>query len=474
MSSTPQTQTASPPSRGLLRLAAAALGMTVLGMGVGFARTNPLDLGSDLAESPASVLPGDAVAYLELDAEPGLGQQVEALRFAAKFPGLRRRLPQGEDTDPRELLWQRLADGRKACEGIDYGRDVEPWLGQRAGLALRAGSEQPVVALETNQEKTGEQPQSGAAAKLAGCLTGGSGAATSQGYLLLAADQAAADQLAQLEDSASLAVAERFDADLTKVGSRGFLSWWATRDGLLQLAPDQFRDAPLVSTAGTLRLADGSPEVRTLARLDRELKTSQSSTAVGDFPPETALAVGLAEGSIVLDEAWPALEKLIGTPSETSDLNLPDDLRTVLGRDARIAVGPRTADGSQPWSLSSYADRTALGDVLRRAGGSEPVTIVAGTPKVPVAATAANTEWAQRVSGSKRQLDRGAMFKAAVAKPEQAQFALFVDLQQFPGELREYLPDASPEDLEALQALGLTGHVEDDNFVVAVGRLTAR
>ena len=99
--------------------------------------------------------------------------------------------------------------------------------------------------------------------------------------------------------------------------------------------------------------------------------------------------------------------------------------------------------------------------------------IVAGTPKVPIAATLENVAWARHVSQTKDKLATDGRFKAAVAKPEQAQFALYANLDQLEPVLRERLDGADPADLAALQAAGLTAHVEDANYLVAVARLTA-
>lgn len=465
------------PATGRTRRFALAglVGAAVLGTGISFVLANPLDLGKDLAESPAEVLPADAVGYAEIDLEPGLGEQAEALGFALKVPSLRSALRDGERTDPRRELWQRLASQRCRSE-LDFQQDLAPWLGESAGVALQLGASVPVVALQTTDEDLARRAATG----LARCSDGElAGSAITRGYLVLAADQATADAVVAATGTANLAGSERFSADMTKVGTRGFASWWATRAGLQQLdrqgrVPQQIArqlpELPLVSTGGTLRLAEGNPEVRTVAKLTVELKTSQNSTAVGDLPQDTSLAVGLSEGGIAVDEAWPWLQDSIG---RREGLRLPQDARTALGRDGRVSVGPREADGSWPWAWSSYADRGALADVLHRAGGSPRASIVAGTPKVPIAATLENVAWARHVSQTKDKLATDGRFKAAVAKPEQAQFALYANLDQLEPVLRERLDGADPADLAALQAAGLTAHVEDANYLVAVARLTA-
>ncbi|GAA1393044.1 hypothetical protein [Luteococcus peritonei] len=463
-------------SRGRLarRLAAGLIGLGVLGMGASFVATNPLHLGEDLAEGPDAVLPGDAVAYLELDAEPGLGQQAEALAYAGKLPSLRRMLS-GERTDVRQLAWQRLAPAE--CRGVvDFDRDLRPWLGQRIGVALRDGAELPVMAFEATDEQAARE----GARKIASCWPGGlgRGVAWQQGYLLLAADQAAADSAQQKAAEDPLTTGERHAQDLTKVGTRGFVTWWATRSGLEQVADlshwsDETRErlatAPLVSTGGTLRMGEGSPEVRTVAKLTTELKTSQHSTALGDLPADSSLAVGLAEGDVAVDETWPVVSRWLAQ----RDIELtPEQAKTLLGRDARLAVGPRR-EGGRAWSLSTYTDRGPLEQLLAEHEKAGDVQIASGTPKVPILAPKHDAAWAEHVSTTDDHLGEHNPFKFGVAKSDQAQLAVFVNLDEYREQVRRQFPYLDEADLAALQAFGLAAHVEDANYVVAVGRITA-
>jgi hypothetical protein len=75
---------------------------------------------------PATVVPSDAVFYAEAIVRPEGTQREDALDVAGKV--LLTDDPEGEI---RERLEQALAS-----EDFDYERDVEPWLGERAGLWL--------------------------------------------------------------------------------------------------------------------------------------------------------------------------------------------------------------------------------------------------------------------------------------------------------------------------------------------------
>ena len=84
--------------------------------------------GSGSADAdPAAAMPANAPVYLELVLRPEGAQREKTLAFAGKV--LQTDDPEGKI---RELLDKALASDSKA----DYEKDVEPWLGKRAGLYL--------------------------------------------------------------------------------------------------------------------------------------------------------------------------------------------------------------------------------------------------------------------------------------------------------------------------------------------------
>ena len=139
-----------PPSRRrrVLVPVLAGLGLAAVG-GAAFGAWWFLDDGAQAAEA----LPASSIGYVGLTLDPSGSQKLEALRTLEKFPWVAEELGlDGDlgDVDLRETLAQALLE-EADCEGLSYADDLEPWLGDRIGLAAVAlgdGTPQPLFALE--------------------------------------------------------------------------------------------------------------------------------------------------------------------------------------------------------------------------------------------------------------------------------------------------------------------------------------
>jgi hypothetical protein len=87
------------------------------------------------ATGAASVVPGDALAYIHFSTDASRSEVTSALALAARFPGY----PRLRDT----VLAQLLATGLFA--GADFKRQIRPWLGKDAAIAL-LGTSAPTAA----------------------------------------------------------------------------------------------------------------------------------------------------------------------------------------------------------------------------------------------------------------------------------------------------------------------------------------
>ncbi|RYP83323.1 DUF3352 domain-containing protein [Nocardioides guangzhouensis] len=108
---------------------------------------------------PAEALPDSTLAYVSVDLDPPGQQKVEALRTLRKFPAFRDEVGLDEDDDIRKELFQSLQDDG-LCKDVDYGDDVEPWLGQRAAFALvdlGKDTPSPVVVVQVSDEDAAEK-----------------------------------------------------------------------------------------------------------------------------------------------------------------------------------------------------------------------------------------------------------------------------------------------------------------------------
>ena len=85
---------------------------------------------------PSEALPATTIGYASIDLDPSGAQKVEALRTLNKFPAFKDELGLDTDDDLRKALFDRIQGGEDACANLEYARDVESWLGNRAGVAM--------------------------------------------------------------------------------------------------------------------------------------------------------------------------------------------------------------------------------------------------------------------------------------------------------------------------------------------------
>ncbi len=129
----------------------AFLATSALALTLGIAGCGSED--SDEVTGPASVMPADAPIYFEATIRPE-GEQADNLDALLAELG---ELPiVGAVGDPGELLIDQI-ESRAAAAGVEfsYADDIEPWLGERAGVAVRPSETDEdivVVAIETTDE----------------------------------------------------------------------------------------------------------------------------------------------------------------------------------------------------------------------------------------------------------------------------------------------------------------------------------
>ena len=185
---------------------------------------------------PAEALPANALMYASVDLDPSGGQKIEAIRTLKKFPAFNDEIDLETDDDLRERMFEEITKSGE-CEGLDYDKDVKPWLGSRAAVAaVDAGEEQPspVVVVQVTDSGAAED---GMATLIETC-GGESGSETEsdtgawkvEGDWLVAAEtQDIVDKVVTDAGEASLADDEAFGRWTGEAGDDGIMSFYVAK-----------------------------------------------------------------------------------------------------------------------------------------------------------------------------------------------------------------------------------------------------
>ncbi|MGC4942698.1 DUF3352 domain-containing protein [Kribbella sp. DT2] len=424
---------------------------------------------------PAEVLPGTAVAYARIDLNPSAGQRVAALRYLMKFPSVKEGIGLTSDNDD---LRQKLFDLLKKEAGddladVNFDQDVKPWLGDRAGLAAlppSGDSKTPdvVVAVQVkNEDKANDGLD-----KLFANDDEKPGRVFTNGYVLLGENQALVDSAASTAKDSPLSENSKFDGDMSALGEQGFASFWADTAGLAligdsKLTEDQRKALPAGSMAAALRFDASYVELKGVVRSDQTVKTGAADAGdlLAQLPESSAGGLAVSGGSELVDTAWEQMKKSSGLDIEELTkgftdqygLVLPDDLKTLLGKNFAVAIdrnngenGPLIAARSEtdPAKAGVVADKV-MRLVRERSQLNIPVekaqdddTLVVSTDK----------GYAEKVlQGGK--LGESESFKQAIPDPKGAVLAAYVDFDGI-GALTDELK--SNKDAAALRSAGVT------------------
>jgi Protein of unknown function (DUF3352) len=443
---------------------------------------------------PESVLPSTTIAFAKVDLDPAGGQKLDAIRFARKFPEAKKQVR--EDSDLREVIIKGLQKD-EALEGVDYARDVEPWLGKRLGFGLVPGKDAdskpvPVVALSVTDKDAARK----SLPKLAGSLDGecqvldAYALCTEQGNGQLAAVVSAA-QKSSLSDNAT------FTKDMGDLGEDGIAAAWFDASKLSKAMGDLDTSGlmalPTKANAaghGAYALRFDGPNLELAGHvngLSTEIAAgSTGSTGLSELPKDTLAAVGVANAGEQLRTAWPGIEKSLKSlagEQEFADglaqaqdalgITLPEDVFKALGTQLTIAFGGMGEGHSDPQvAIVTDGDRAVL-QKLADLGGEQamgaPLTLKqAGNRSV----LALSDGYADTVASGSGLAD-SETFKAALPDAAKAKFAAYADIA---GLVAEFKDEASPEqtrDLAPLAAFGVTATGTGDHAEFRM-RLTTR
>lgn len=344
--------------RGKLIPIVAALAMVLVVAGGGIFAYGKLAGG----DQPAAVLPGTAVAYARIDLNPSAGQKVNAIRFLMKFPSVKENLGlTGDKDDLRQKLFEQLKKSAgDDLADVDYDKDIKPWLGERAGIAALPpadGKGDPTVVVAV-QVKNEDEATKGLD-KLFANEDKKPGRAFSDGYVLISDDQATVDSAVAAAKSNPLEKNAKFSAAMDKLGEQGFASAWADAKGIASISgrvdPKVMAGVGDASAAMALRFDASYVELKGIVQGNQSVKVNSADAGdlVTKLPDTTAAAVAVSGGENLVDTMWTQIEKasngnlkeITQQITEETGLNLPDDLKSLLGKNLAVAIDKDASNG---------------------------------------------------------------------------------------------------------------------------------
>lgn len=444
---------------------------------------------------PAERLPAGALAYVELDLDPGAGQKVDAIRFLRKFPDIKDNVGDGDDL--RRSFWELLAEDEEELKGIDYAKDIEPWLGQRLGIAVRddggtVDDKDVVVALQVTDEDKAREGIRMLNAK-------GDGddafAALNDGYAVLASSQGAADRAVADAKTKSLAQDERFRADLDALGELGVTSGWMDVEAAGRAAKSQLGDevSPTMlehykgRVAWAARFTGDDLELvgQGHGLADTDFYAGDGAAqAIRDLPASTLAALDLANGEKMITSGWDALREsgpfnplvgVLGGFSSTggggtdafdgavaeaerqTGLSLPEDLGVLLGRDFVVALDSRGLPREPRFGARGVTDpdraATVLDKLVDAAGGAADAVTVDRTRDGYVVASDPAYAGELAKDGT---LGDDAGFRAALPDLDDADTAVYVDVDKALAPGKDVMSARYEATFRAIDAIGIT------------------
>jgi hypothetical protein len=470
------------------------LGIVVLGSGGAFAYSALSGGGAQ----PESVLPSTAVAFAKVDLDPSAGQKIDAVRFLRSFPKAKGKV--SEDSDLRKVAFDALKEDSN-LKDIDYAKDVEPWLGQRLGVALVPGASAkdeptPVLALAVTNADAAKKSLPTLARSLGGaCSVLEDYALCTQGK-----DGANLDAVMAATKRGSLADSDTFRKDMADLGEDGVAAAWFDSD---KAAPAM---ALLGSAAGVLPSgatnATGGGRTAVALRFDGpnlELAghvngaktqftgTQRVGSAISGLPFNTLAAVSVANAGDQLRTSWPEMEKSLRATLGAQELDdgirqvedllgisVPQDLEAALGSQFTVAFGGMGADGTPKVAVVGDGDQVVLRKIADAGSGLTSPDALAFVPGQGRSVLALTDEYATEVQKGK---GLGGMpgFKDAVHDVDKARVAGYVDISGLVAAFKDDSPSAKEDaaDVANLAALGFTVSGEGNSADFSV-RLTTK
>jgi hypothetical protein len=488
----------------------AVVGLAVVGAGA-WAASSFFGTG----DQPAEALPASTLGYVSIDLDPSGGQKIEAIRMLNKFPAFKDEIGLDTDDDIKRKIFDE-AEVSQACDSLDYARDIEPWLGDRAAIAaVDLGKEKPtpVAVLQVTDADAAADGLS----RIRQCAGEDVGGWTFTGdWAVVAETEALAEEVTANAAKATLADDATYQQWTDEVGDAGVLNLYAapaagdylvdnmdkldfpfgpmsggsggvgmSSDGSVQMV-EGLRN--FEGAAATLRFDDGGLEIESVgdAAMMRQsyLATDAGDDVLASLPADTAVAVGvgLQDGwaQRLLDQVSGMLgtgetpDEMVAQAEKWTGLALPEDLETLFGRSTALAIGPdfdvdaanQSDDGSNiPVAIKVKGDAADIERVLdklrTRLGLADDAPLHSRT-QGDVVVIGPSDDYLAEITGD-GGLGDSETFRSVVREPERAGAVVYVNFNAGDGlgKLVDDDPDGR-ENVEPLEAFGVSSWQDGD------------
>jgi hypothetical protein len=378
---------------------------------------------------PAEALPDTTLGYVSVDLDPSGAQKIEALKTLNKFPAIKDQLNLDAEDDIRKRIFDEsgLADH---CDGLDYGDDVEPWLGDRAAVAaVDLGKDQPtpVVVLQVSDADAADEGMSA----LFDCATSNgdkpAGWVVEGDWMVIAETEDLAQEVSDDAADSPLTDDSDYQSWTDEVGDVGIVNMYAAPgagdylaenlNGLENmfggssdyatscsfdtdpadcedsydssstdmLVPSELTDAlkDFKGMAATVRFDDGALELEVagdpgLSR-GQLYATDHGDDAVSTLPEDTAAAIGvgfeqgwftdLVDQMASYSNGEMSAEELMSQMSQESGLDLPADAETLAGESMSLSIG----SGFDPETFFNSGDGSGVPVAAKVNGDSDAI-----------------------------------------------------------------------------------------------------
>ena len=477
---------------------------------------------------PAEALPDSTIGYASIDLDPSGGQKVEAIEMLRKFPAFREEIGLDTDDDIKKKIFSE-ADLAEACDGMSYAEDIEPWLGDRAAMAaVDVGKEMPAP-VAVVQVKDADAAGDGLA-RLRECGGGDAGGWTITGeWAVIAETQAIARDIADDAAKGTLADDATYQRWMGEVGEAGVFTAYAAPEagdfmaenmqnfffpfgpmmgdegmamegatafdsedqpmGPEPQLPDEMLEAlqEFKGAAATLRFSDGSLELEVVGdakAMEQDFYTDAGGDALSTLPADTvaAFGVGFADGWA---DRWleqmagffgsgESMDEMIAEAERSTGLSLPEDIETLFGDSAVLALGSgfdvdtfvNSEDGSDvPIAVKVKGDAGAIEDVLdrvRTALGPGESSLVGSSSEGDMVVIGPNADYRDQAVGEGGLGDTDA-FQNVVREADKAGAILFVNFDAG-GDWLSDLSDSEEDaaNLKPLEGFGVSAWKDGD------------